>query len=408
MRFRSHGLSDRLRWPWVTKSVKWFPRLEKRRRSMGKRSIVFRAMVSPHRFWTVWTWFTQGVGAMVPVRLRDLLATDRRKVVVQVAGEHVEIWTEHTRRATVRQLPSDRVRVPSTQVGSALGSKWALRRIWTPLVVRVPSADVLKRAVKVPAAGIDRIDDILALDLERTTPFRRSDVYMGWKARSKLPDGHIVVEHNVLKKTRLAEIDKAFQQEGIELAAIEVIDDGTDEVRTRLASHGAPSYRPPIAHRLATRLSKTSIVAAVIIGCFWLGVTMSRQSAELRQIQAENGELQKRAVAVRQKITSNEASLSQLGAVRGRKKSGRQMVEILEEITKRLPDTTWISDFQFADGVIILDGHAKSASELISIFAASSLFYEPSFVSPVMRDPGRGGAERFRLQMKLTGLSEKT
>jgi general secretion pathway protein L len=83
------------------------------------------------------------------------------------------------------------------------------------------------------------------------------------------------------------------------------------------------------------------------------------------------------------------------------KRETPQIVEIWEELTKILPDDTWLTDLSVDGSVIKMTGFArKSAASLVALLETSKLFSEPSFLSPVVRVPGQSG-ERFEIQFRL-------
>ena len=75
-------------------------------------------------------------------------------------------------------------------------------------------------------------------------------------------------------------------------------------------------------------------------------------------------------------------------------------LEILREVTERIPRDAWIQDFSYDEKGVKLYGYADSASELIPILEKSPLFRDVVFLSTITK--GRDGKERFRIGFKLT------
>jgi Tfp pilus assembly protein PilN len=80
---------------------------------------------------------------------------------------------------------------------------------------------------------------------------------------------------------------------------------------------------------------------------------------------------------------------------------GRQPLEALNEVAKRLPDEALLSLFTWRKNQIELVGEAKSASSLVSLFQASQQFEEVKFNGALTEDSS--GMERFRLEMRTKG-----
>jgi len=87
-------------------------------------------------------------------------------------------------------------------------------------------------------------------------------------------------------------------------------------------------------------------------------------------------------------------------------KSGEiSKIEILEELTKILPETVWIWSLKYTGKEIELSGFADSASDLIPLLDKSSLFEKVEFMAPVTKErafrPGFDREkERFKIKMR--------
>jgi Tfp pilus assembly protein PilN len=77
---------------------------------------------------------------------------------------------------------------------------------------------------------------------------------------------------------------------------------------------------------------------------------------------------------------------------------GRQPLDALDEVAKRLPQEAWLNLFTWRKNQIELVGAAKSASSLLPLFQASQQFEEVKFNGALTEDSS--GMERFRLEMR--------
>jgi Tfp pilus assembly protein PilN len=83
-------------------------------------------------------------------------------------------------------------------------------------------------------------------------------------------------------------------------------------------------------------------------------------------------------------------------------------VEVLEELTRVLPETTWIWNLKYNGKEIELSGFADSASDLIPLLDKSPLFEKVEFMAPVtkemqMRGDGNKEKERFKIKARIEG-----
>ncbi len=75
------------------------------------------------------------------------------------------------------------------------------------------------------------------------------------------------------------------------------------------------------------------------------------------------------------------------------------MMDILKDLSERIPKSAWVRKLNFSDKGMQVEGHADSASELISLLEASPLFKDVAFLSPITKD--RDGKERFRIGFQV-------
>jgi general secretion pathway protein L len=76
-------------------------------------------------------------------------------------------------------------------------------------------------------------------------------------------------------------------------------------------------------------------------------------------------------------------------------------LQILEDLTKIIPDDSWLTDFEFNadEKKVTLSGYSTSASKLIPILEESKLFTNVKFTSPITKRAGV--QENFKIEMTL-------
>ena len=74
--------------------------------------------------------------------------------------------------------------------------------------------------------------------------------------------------------------------------------------------------------------------------------------------------------------------------------------QILDEVSKILPDTAWIRRFQLKDNELVLQGFASNASDVVAILGSSEMFESPSLRAPITREPEKE-IERFNLVVRV-------
>jgi Tfp pilus assembly protein PilN len=75
------------------------------------------------------------------------------------------------------------------------------------------------------------------------------------------------------------------------------------------------------------------------------------------------------------------------------------VLDVLRELSIRIPEDAWVNQFDFSDKGVTLNGEAASASELIPLLEDSPIFKNVAFLSTISKT--RDGKERFRIGLNL-------
>jgi general secretion pathway protein L len=89
-----------------------------------------------------------------------------------------------------------------------------------------------------------------------------------------------------------------------------------------------------------------------------------------------------------------------LRAILARKQAQPLAVMALESLSKALPDDTWLTELQIADGQLRVSGTSQSVAELVPSVQKSPIFADATFFSPTTRLANNEG-DRFHLQVRL-------
>jgi general secretion pathway protein L len=106
------------------------------------------------------------------------------------------------------------------------------------------------------------------------------------------------------------------------------------------------------------------------------------------------------ALAVRKLLDQQKAISDYAASVRRAKADAIPVVDVWEELTRRLPDDAWVTDMAVDRDSVALTGFARAAAGLIGEIGASDFLGEVAFTAPVVRMPDPGG-ERFELRARV-------
>ena len=267
-----------------------------------------------------------------------------------------------------------------------------------PVGIRVPLSDCLIRQVELPAEARARFADILRLDLERATPFRAGDVLTDFIVPTGRPTGPMVtVRQVVLRRDKVAPWVAALERLGRPAAFIDCFDTANGEaVAVNLLAQDARQQAGP---------SRTGLRAALLAACLLLAVGgvwtwTSRLGAALASLQAETAAAREKAVKAQRSLDGAFGTLGDLGALRQLTTGPVSVTEVLETLTRLIPDQAWLQDIRIEGGTIELTGLAQNAAALLPLLERSAIFTEASFTAPVLLDP-TAGKERFSIRLRV-------
>jgi len=148
------------------------------------------------------------------------------------------------------------------------------------------------------------------------------------------------------------------------------------------------------------------ISLALFLILIWGGGIFIRYTNELNTVNAEIRKRRPEVVALEKLQKRRDDCCKEMSELDQIRSAEISKVEILQELTRLLPETTWIWNLKYNGKEIELSGFADSASDLIPLLDKSPLFERVEFMAPVtqemqMRGDGNKVKERFKIKAKI-------
>jgi general secretion pathway protein L len=144
-----------------------------------------------------------------------------------------------------------------------------------------------------------------------------------------------------------------------------------------------------------------ALVAAILISTLaFVVLTISRHEMALANLRVETSKMRERAVSVRKTLDRADSTVGNLARLQEVKLARISTLELLEELSRVLPDTVWLSEFRLEGDALDVSGLAKSGAALPPLFARSAIFSEAALTAPLTLDP-REDKERFSLRLRI-------
>ncbi|MEO7251473.1 MAG: PilN domain-containing protein [Arenimonas sp.] len=261
----------------------------------------------------------------------------------------------------------------------------------------------LRPVLAVPSSAEPRLREVMAHEIDRQTPFPLEQVSFEPRVLARDPvTRQLRVELVVLPRPRL---DAALSRLGpmaVGLAGVDIIDRQGGRLGVNLLPLPGRAARPDRARRLNRWLAIAAV--ALVFASMWLALGNRREafaaySAQLTAATAEAREVRK----LRNALEASVQAANFLGKQRAQQPT---MLELLVDLTRRIPDSTTLEKVSVNDGSVVLIGQSQQASALVGLLQDSPLIKTPTLTGSVQTDP-RTGKERFTLTAVVAGSAKE-
>ena len=359
-----------------------------RRQALGRLGGSLRPRIA-----TFWRGWTQALATWLPLRLRELFGLARERLLLQVVDDGLRLSIEGS--DGVRDL-GDLPPLPVDGVDDPLAALLAQRVARLPRWLLLPAGSALRRPMALPAAAADRLHEVLGFEIERQTPFPAAEVEDDARLRGHRPDGQLDAELVVVPRQALEARLAALGPLATTLTGVDVDTGRGDGLGVNLLP-GARRHRradPFAGWNLALGLVAVVAIAAGL----WQVLDNRRAAADA--FEAEVGQAATRARGAstqRQALVDLVEGMAFLEATRAARPT---TVEVMDELARRLPDSTYLEKLSIEDTRILLIGLSNEAPSLVQRLEGSPLWRSPALAGALQPDP-RSGRDRFTLTAEL-------
>lgn len=330
------------------------------------------------------------LSACLPERLRQLLATHQRRLVIEPDDAVARVY-----------LATGAERSPLGEIGLQGGSALA-DLLPTPgkdgglaTELRLPRGAVLTRTLSFPPQVRANLPQVIRYELDRLSPFQAQDVVFDFTLVGGVKPGRrLTVELAICRRSLVARWIARLTQMGSPITRISW--DGAWARANLLPPEERPRQNPVrFSRNRALALLIALLLLAVMVTPLWQkGQILERLNEEVRRARTQ-------AVAVDELRQQLEQTRQGSMAALQLKLDQPPFLELLRELTDRLPDDTWIQNLEYSGGQVDLSGESGQATALIALLEESPGIDGVAFKSPVTQ-VARTGKERFNISFRFT------
>ena len=325
-----------------------------------------------HRLSLLWRWWTDEVSRLAPERFTMLRGAARAPMVF-LEGDDVVLVEPRIAgegRVTIAALDEPRRRAALRTLLERAGETRARARVALAL------DDALVRRVSMPAATEENLRQVLAFEMDRLTPFKAEEVYFDYRVIARdAATGQVQVQLALARREIVDARVEALRSLGASVQGVALRDDaGGAQAPFDLLPSEQRGERESSRERMAQR-GLLAAVALLLAAALLLPIVQKRQT-----VIALNPLLTKarqEAEATDTIARELERQVGDYNFLLARKYGNYPALAFIEEISRLLPDNTWVQQFDLKTvgkgREVQVSGETTSSSKLIEILEGSTL-----------------------------------
>lgn len=349
-------------------------------------------------------WWFQGLGIFIPKTVKHIFNSKKARILLQFTNDQNQGDQNNTRLAVI--WPSNKKDANNQaeyySLDGTTDQKAFLDRLSkynkekNNVSLCIPANKGLRTILKLPLSAESDLNRILEFEIERQTPFRREDVYSGYKLINKnLESNMLDVELNVIPKksvdSQLSDLNKI----GVSPKIVELENDSPGNGINVLQNKTKGNE-----HKTTKRVNFVLSFLTISLALIALAVPLKQINWTLKETQHEINLAKKEAFEINHLKSSWEKSLDKKTFINNKVNSRKSVTEILDELTTIIPDNAWLNRLQIRGDTIRLHGESSAATSLIGIIDQSINFGDARFQSPVTNNVTTGN-DRFQITAKI-------
>lgn len=259
----------------------------------------------------------------------------------------------------------------------------------------LPPGQALRKQIRLPSAVEENLKQTLEFELDRQTPFKADQVYFDYRIIERLPsEQHLLVELAVVPKDAVEQHVGGAAEIGLSVRGVVLEEDLVADRERVMNFLPALTTQASSNHRRWLNFGFFVLAIVLLISAMALPLWKKRTTAIMLN------ELMEDAKAASRRTESLRAQLDSLvtehNFTTSQKTSQLATFTLITQLSKLLPDDTWLSQFDVTGSEIQLQGETGSSSKLMEIMENSGFLKGTSYKSPLTQIPGTA-VERFHI-----------
>jgi general secretion pathway protein L len=326
-------------------------------------------------------WWIAELHEMLPAAWRARMQHARRRVITRISNSDLAVAVHES--GAIQELDvyslEQNVRVQRQQVRDLLQDR-ELLEVARDLVL--PEERVLRKEIVLPIAAEANLRQALSFEMDRQTPFNSSEVYFDYQVLSRDKEsGQLRIRLLVTQKEPLNRDIALLTPRGMAPTGVDV------EIEGRPA--GLNLLPPEMRFAMVNRRARTNLLlagAAIVLLALVMAQSLWLRQHQIGEVQAAIDQVREEALRVQQIRDQIKDTSEAAGFMLGQRAEVLPTVRIMAEVTRVLPDDTFLDRLLIGDRTIQVQGKSENAQQLIELINQSPYFSDASFRGPTRLD----------------------
>jgi general secretion pathway protein L len=340
-------------------------------------------------------WWTEELRQAMPAAWLRKLQHALRRVTLELQGDSLKVGVDENRSLKTLEVFSlaQDASLQNQQVEDLLLNNELNE---APRFLLLGLESILARELKLPMATESNLAQVLTFEMDRQTPFRASDVYFDWKVLQRGGEsGQITLKIFVVPRAEVDGLVKSVTGRGFRLAGVDI----TDGDRT-LGLNLLPADRRVRAVNRKARMNFAMGAASVFLLALVMAQSLYLRSHQIAELEEAITQVQGEARDVMRIKQQIEDTSEAAGFLAMRRAESPLAIEVLADITRILPDDTYLDRLVISKSSVQMQGKSQNAQQLIELVNASTLLDDASFRGSTRLD-ARSGLEIFEVNAEV-------
>lgn len=351
----------------------------------------------PARFWR---WWTGELAGLMPSWLRQTGASDADALLIEITPQSIRLqrWLQGTltEQGRVERQPGD----PDAQGAAFQDSFRKLHKRDEAVALWLSTAQCLSKQLELPLAAAKNLRQVLGFEMDRHTPFKAEQVYFDFRVlRVDNQNNRISVQLVAVPRSEMDRLLDLLSRWGVVATAVYV-------AGTALPGGASINLMPAersTAAQPRVRLSATHralLLLVFLLAAAALAIPVWQKREAVQALQPLVDRAKQQAMDTDALRREQEKLATEYNFMLLKKQSAPPLVVLLNELSRLLPDDTWVQQLSIKGNELQIQGETGFSSSLIALFEHTSLLRGASFRSPLTKGD-LPGSERFHLAAEI-------